>query len=749
LSGLDKSSPYKFRFLTFAREEKMLSCLKFFISLLILFSIFPTLPIFAQPQPLQTNPDSIPFAPAVNYGAGDGPFSVFCADLDGDGDLDLAVANENSDNVSILKNNGDGTFQTAVNYGAGNGPFSVFCADLDGDGDLELAVANLYSDNVSILKNNGDGTFQTAVNYGAGDYPFSVFCADLDGEGDLDLAVANAGSDNVSILKNNGNGTFQTKLDYGVGDGPQSVFCADLDGDSDLDLAVANYYSDYVSILKNNGDGTFQTTVNYGAGDGPWSVFCADLDGEGDLDLAVANEYSDNVSILKNNGDGTFQTKVDYGAGDRSYSVFCANLDGDTDLDLAVANAWSDNVSILKNNGNGTFQSAVNYGAGGGPYSVFCADLDGDVDLDLAVANAGSDNISVLLNLSISNSRPAVTSPDSSKFLCASDTIRFTVTASDPNPTDTLTLFGPDMSAPVTGVSPLSVEISIYANSPGTFNYVYTVTDSWGATDVDTSTWTITFNSTPTVVAVDSSLFFCDPDTIRFTVTASDPDVADTITLFGPGISAPLQGVSPLSADVAIPIDSTGNYSFIYTVSDLCLASGEDTGSWMVTVNSQPAPFSLLSPAKKDSVRMPETLSWHASLDSCPAQNILYELHLSQSPVFNPDSIADDSISDTSYIVDNLPIKDWYWKVRAYDNWGASTWSSDTTWSFYVFLTGDVNADGKISLVDVVYLAKYVLQAGSSPIPMKSADVDCDSKYTLVDVIRIARYVLFGEPFPC
>jgi hypothetical protein len=90
----------------------------------------------------------------------------------------------------------------AVNYDAGDEPFSVFCADLDGDTDLDLAVANNWSDNVSILKNNGDGTFQTKVNYGTGDYPTSVFCADLDGDTDLDLAVANSNSDNISILKN-------------------------------------------------------------------------------------------------------------------------------------------------------------------------------------------------------------------------------------------------------------------------------------------------------------------------------------------------------------------------------------------------------------------------------------------------------------------------------------------------------------------------------------------------------------------
>jgi hypothetical protein len=338
------------------------------------------------------------FAPAVNRQAGVDPYSVFCADLDGDADLDLAVANSTSDNVSILKNNGDGVFQDTVNW-AGVDPRSLFCADLDGDNDLDLAVTNQYSNDVSIFENDGDGTFQSPVGYGTGGYPFSVFCADLDGDNDLDLAVANYYDNAVSILKNNGNGILQTKVDYGVGEHPYSVFCADLDGDGDVDLAVANNGSDNVSILNNNGDGTFHDPINYGAGTAPHSVFCADLNGDGHLDLAVANDGSDDVSILKSNGDGTFEDAVSYGAGGCPWSVSCADLDGDNDLDLAVANYDDDNVSILKNNGDGTFESALNYGAGDGPVSVFCADLDGNGDLDLAVANYHSDDVSVLMNL--------------------------------------------------------------------------------------------------------------------------------------------------------------------------------------------------------------------------------------------------------------------------------------------------------------------------------------------------------------
>jgi len=57
-----------------------------------------------------------------------------------------------------------------------------------------------FSNSVSVLLNNGDGSFATAANYGAGFSPNSVFAADLDGDGNFDLVTTNGGSDDVSIL---------------------------------------------------------------------------------------------------------------------------------------------------------------------------------------------------------------------------------------------------------------------------------------------------------------------------------------------------------------------------------------------------------------------------------------------------------------------------------------------------------------------------------------------------------------------
>jgi hypothetical protein len=52
---------------------------------------------------------------------------------------------------------------------------------------------------VSVLFNNGDGTFAPAVDYLAGTSPQAVVAVDLNGDGKPDLAVANGGS-TVSVL---------------------------------------------------------------------------------------------------------------------------------------------------------------------------------------------------------------------------------------------------------------------------------------------------------------------------------------------------------------------------------------------------------------------------------------------------------------------------------------------------------------------------------------------------------------------
>jgi hypothetical protein len=353
------------------------------------------------------------FVPATNFGAHFSPRSVAVGDFNGDGKQDLALANLDSDDVSILLGDGAGHFGTATNFDANTRPTSVAVGDFNGDGKQDLAVTNISSATVSILLGDGAGHFNAPTSFGVGMNPESVVVGDFNGDGKQDLAVANQGSNNVSILLGDGAGHFSAPTNFAVGAGAVSIAVGDFNGDGNQDLAVANIGSNNVSILLGDGAGHFSTPADFIVGNSPISVAVGDFNGDGNQDLVVANQSSNNVSILLGNGAGGFGTATNFGAGNLLGSVAVGDFNGDGIQDLAVANHYpSPNVSILLGNGDGSFSAAINLSVDYDPASVSVGDFNGDGKQDLAVANPGFNSVSILLR---NCAAPALTSAVSRK----------------------------------------------------------------------------------------------------------------------------------------------------------------------------------------------------------------------------------------------------------------------------------------------------------------------------------------------
>jgi FG-GAP-like repeat len=370
---------------------------------------------FERPQlePLEqrTLLSGLPFLSPTSFAVGSDPVSVAVGDFKGDGTLDLAVANRNSNNVSVLLGNGNGTFLPAVNYPVGNEPYSVTVADLNGDGTMDLVVANYASNSVSVLFGNGNGTFKSQQTFSVGNGPDSIAVADLSDDGIMDILTGDRGSPSVSILMGDGNGTFQPVQFVPVGyivqgspnppyGNPNSIALADLTGDGSLDLVAGDFGTNGVNVLFGNGDGTFQSNLPYlyNAGLGITAVGVAELGNGQNQDIVTTNFNSNSVSVLLGSGSGSFLPQNTYKVGNHPLALTIADVNLDGIPDIVTANAPDGTVSVLEGNGNGTFQTQQTFMAGSYPDSVAVADLTGNGEPDLIVADGDSDSVTVLLN---------------------------------------------------------------------------------------------------------------------------------------------------------------------------------------------------------------------------------------------------------------------------------------------------------------------------------------------------------------
>jgi hypothetical protein len=327
---------------------------------------------------------------------------VAAGDLNGDGALDLAVGTDYS-TVAVLLNKGDGSFDTYQPYSVNRLLRSLALGDLDGDGDLDVVTGHYFDKRLSVLRNQGNGTFAPDTLYSLGDSqaPESIALGDLDGDGDLDIAVAAADPGRLLVFFNQDQrGTFGPAVPYTVGNS-QSVALGDLDGDGDLDMVVTTNDSDNVAVLLNQGNGTFGNAVLYSVGDKQRALALGDVDGDGDLDAVVGKNNATDVLVLLNRGDGTFGSQIASDLGGAGPSAFAlGDLDADGDLDLVATYNVSSSIPIrvALNQGNGVFGSLTSY-----PYYyaapfVALGDLDGDGDLDMVTTRPGQYTVLIMRN---------------------------------------------------------------------------------------------------------------------------------------------------------------------------------------------------------------------------------------------------------------------------------------------------------------------------------------------------------------
>jgi len=203
------------------------------------------------------------------FAVGNNPSSIAIGDFNADGTPDFAVTNKLDGTVSVYVSNSAGGYGQAIGspfslllqntavppvaY-----PACIVTADFNGDGALDLAVANEGTNNVTVLLGNGEGGFgptpytSPIAPITVGSSPFSIAVGFFNNDSYPDLAVANLGDNTVTILLGSGTGGFAPPASGSpilVGTQPDSVAVGYFNGSGTLGLVIANKGSNTVSIF--------------------------------------------------------------------------------------------------------------------------------------------------------------------------------------------------------------------------------------------------------------------------------------------------------------------------------------------------------------------------------------------------------------------------------------------------------------------------------------------------------------------
>ena len=323
----------------------------------------------------------------VGYAMGTSPTAVEIGDFNGDGKADIAELNASTSTVSVLKGNGDGTFQAGVNSAAGGTGARMAAADFNHDGKLDLVTMEGYQ--IDLLKGNGDGSFQPPIAYYAGAYPNDIDVGDVNNDGFADVFTASFSyGGTTQLFINDGLGGFLPSHNLAIGPTGLQVEGADVNGDGNLDLVQSNG-SGTVAVLLGNGTGTFFTAALQNIGMSSQDLKVGDFNGDGKADLVVTN--GSQVTVFSGTAAGTFQSPTSYPVVGAS-RLETGDINGDGNRDV-VAN----NGMVLLGRGTGGFYAPTAYGTAAGT-AIALGDLNGDGGIDAVSGVAGGGGVNVTLN---------------------------------------------------------------------------------------------------------------------------------------------------------------------------------------------------------------------------------------------------------------------------------------------------------------------------------------------------------------
>ena len=284
------------------------------------------------------------------------------------GQEDVAILMEDTGEVWIFTNNGNGTFEHTDTIPVGLGATGLSLVSGSEPGLYDLLVGNQSGDILQLI-GTGDGTFQPPPSLTGNSAPIAVQKV---GSANTPVALVANQQANLVTLQSTTNGSTYSSVQTLTTTNPSSqlapgdVKFARLDKGSTLpDAIVIASGSNSVLVYRATGlniagDPIYAQPASYSVGTDPVDVTVADINGDGIPDLLIANKGSNDISVLfgSDNSSGDWvgipgPRLKSAGAGPLSANLV-ANPSSPGGYDLGITNQ-DGTVDLLPGRGQGFF----------------------------------------------------------------------------------------------------------------------------------------------------------------------------------------------------------------------------------------------------------------------------------------------------------------------------------------------------------------------------------------------------------
>jgi hypothetical protein len=189
------------------------------------------------------------------------PSASMVQDVNADDQADFVFTDSSGETLTILYGN---SFSQQASYACGHGPVAIAGGDFNGDARLDLAVANRDSDTISVYINTGNGFNPTEYPAG-GAGPVDVKAADFNQDGLLDLVVALADAKAINIMPAASGGSFSKAAQRIYFQNiPSAVLADNFDGYHGADVLVGfrDFYKLALCVSQPSGQLVWAYNVN-------------------------------------------------------------------------------------------------------------------------------------------------------------------------------------------------------------------------------------------------------------------------------------------------------------------------------------------------------------------------------------------------------------------------------------------------------------------------------------------------------